>query len=252
MYEGFIYIRMKRRFFLAWVLISTWQVIRQQIRISPWIHYPLPFAYSFWRVFREGVLQNGAAGGAAAPPDPLAFGAEAGVAQRTKERTLQTHCFLYRLLEKGHVDSTHHISPHAPQNPGAAMPDLSTLQALLGEGVTMPPCHSPHALPLSAHRSAPRTLASCAAGGRCTDRGLPLPVLLCQCRPLRASPGRSPPQAFLRAAPAPPPPDASRRRFAGGRHAVPVSRGTQLGAGGESPGVTAPSRALVSAKKSHY
>lgn len=38
MYEGFIYIRMKRQLLLG-EAISTWQVIRQQIAISPWIHH---------------------------------------------------------------------------------------------------------------------------------------------------------------------------------------------------------------------
>lgn len=38
LYEGFIYIRMKRQLLLG-EAISTWQVIRQQIAISPWIHH---------------------------------------------------------------------------------------------------------------------------------------------------------------------------------------------------------------------
>lgn len=42
MYEGFIYIRMKRQLLLG-EAISTWQVIRQQIAISPWI-FPAPCA----------------------------------------------------------------------------------------------------------------------------------------------------------------------------------------------------------------
>lgn len=42
---------MKRQF-LVWEVISTWQVIKEQIEISPWIHYSLPFAYSFLRAER--------------------------------------------------------------------------------------------------------------------------------------------------------------------------------------------------------